>query len=188
MNKSFFKFERSYDIPKDFYKLTNIKYPKNGIEVVDINGIRYANILDIFSDNFSAFLTCCYLNDARYIVTIDDKIFISPICVYILAEMIINNTFYKINCVKTKKEIQKTYIIRDQSSGLVKIGRSKNPYERIKSISAKNPNFSLVFISDHDYEAEIHKELSSFRESGEWFLVPKFILDKIVIDFNFKMV
>lgn len=186
MNELVFKSERVFDFPKSFFELTGTKEPANGVEVITINGIQYSNVAEVFTDNFLVFLSTCYINDAKYIISVDGKYYASPVAIYILAKMIINNDIDKIFKNETPKNQQKTYIIKDYSSGLVKIGKSKDPYSRIKSVSANHPNFSLIFISGIDCENQIHQKLSPFRESGEWFLVPMLILNEIIADFNFK--
>lgn len=62
-----------------------------------------------------------------------------------------------------------TYIIKDSSSGLFKIGKSRNPIERLKTLSIGNPNLSIIGVCNKNVELLIHKEYDSVRVDGEWF-------------------
>jgi hypothetical protein len=62
-----------------------------------------------------------------------------------------------------------TYIIKDSSSGLFKIGKSRNPIERLKTLSIGNPNLSIIGVCNKNVELLIHKEYDSVRVGGEWF-------------------
>lgn len=61
------------------------------------------------------------------------------------------------------------YIIKDSSSGLFKIGKSRNPIERLKTLSIGNPNLSIIGVCNKNVELLIHKEYDSVRVDGEWF-------------------
>jgi Meiotically up-regulated gene 113 len=65
------------------------------------------------------------------------------------------------------------YLIQSQS-GAYKIGRTKNPNDRLKTFNVKLP-FEVEFIclietaNMHALEAELHEQFSDKRVNGEWF-------------------
>ena len=71
------------------------------------------------------------------------------------------------------------YIIRQTSTRLFKIGVSKNPAQRLKTLQTGNPNnLSLLYtvrctdVSAFKAETVIHQHLTSHQIKGEWFLIP----------------
>jgi len=77
------------------------------------------------------------------------------------------------DCVKPKGSV---YVLEDQN-GNIKIGRSKNPNERINAIRTQgNHVFKNVYISKstseyEKLERELHKHYKKHRLQGEWFAV-----------------
>lgn len=63
----------------------------------------------------------------------------------------------------------KTYIILDESSLYYKIGKSKNPRKRLKTLSTGNPNMKLITIINENIETSLHRKYKSNLISGEWF-------------------
>lgn len=63
----------------------------------------------------------------------------------------------------------KTYIILDESSLYYKIGKSKNPIKRLKTLSIGNPNMKLIAIINENIETSLHKKYKGNLISGEWF-------------------
>lgn len=64
----------------------------------------------------------------------------------------------------------KTYIIKSPASGLIKIGKSGKPNERINGLgTAAGCKLDVLAIIDDDIEAELHKRFASIRVYGEWF-------------------
>jgi hypothetical protein len=64
------------------------------------------------------------------------------------------------------------YLIRDNNTGLVKIGRSIDPSLREKTIQSENPNLDLFWISpitQPKTEKKLHIILKDKRIRGEWF-------------------
>lgn len=85
---------------------------------------------------------------------------------------------YEEECAKIvaeyKREATKDdlYLIADTDTNSLKIGRSKNPKNRIKQIQGSSVN-SLVLLYSIEHkgclERELHKEFSQYRISKEWF-------------------
>lgn len=91
----------------------------------------------------------------------------------------------KNNYVKRGREY-KTYIALDENSLLYKIGKSENPEKRIRRSSTFSPFVKLLFVSCEDVEHIIHEKYSDFRKHGEWFDLPKNVLDNIIKDYGFN--
>ncbi len=64
------------------------------------------------------------------------------------------------------------YIIQSDVTGMIKIGRSKDPVKRLKQLQTGNPN-KLKLIATFEKEGWkeniLHERLRPFRLQGEWF-------------------
>lgn len=63
------------------------------------------------------------------------------------------------------------YLIHSKSNGYFKIGRSKDPLKRERTLQAEEPDISLLKIWEGDgaLEKELHKSYEHLRVRGEWF-------------------
>lgn len=61
-----------------------------------------------------------------------------------------------------------TYFFHDCVSGQTKIGKSKSPACRFKSL-AKTRRLHPICVIRGDHEKRMHRDFESSRESGEWF-------------------
>jgi len=95
---------------------------------------------------------------------------------------LINNEKENINHDKTIY----TYLMIDESNNVVKIGRSKNPFNREKTLQSEKISIKLLYILDKNIETELHRKLKSKRVRGEWFRLSKNEIANIVIDYEFK--
>ena len=77
------------------------------------------------------------------------------------------------NKITNKKPEQKAYIIKDNNTGLYKIGRSSNPLDREKTLQAEKPTIKLIKIFKDDVERELHNKYNKQRVRGEWFNLNK---------------
>ncbi len=65
---------------------------------------------------------------------------------------------------------EKTYIITDKKYHIIKVGRSKNPYKRLKTIQIINSTeLEMVCVFEEDIEKEIKELLKNYKILGEWF-------------------
>ena len=72
------------------------------------------------------------------------------------------------NATDTNKT--KTYVVQNSTSGLIKIGRSCRPEERIKSLeTGAGQKLEVMAIIDGDHESELHSRFKELRVFGEWF-------------------
>tara|TARA_Y100000310_G_C20334261_1_gene646713 strand:+ start:381 stop:680 length:300 start_codon:yes stop_codon:yes gene_type:complete len=80
------------------------------------------------------------------------------------------------------------YFIQSDVTGMIKIGRSKDPQKRLKQLQTGNPN-KLKLIASFEKEGwkekALHEELSRYRLEGEWFdhacigSIPDYLYEKI---------
>jgi len=63
----------------------------------------------------------------------------------------------------------KTYLLRDNKTGMVKIGRATNVGKRLKQIKKINPSTELILVLNKNVELKLHHEYEHKREIGEWF-------------------
>jgi len=77
------------------------------------------------------------------------------------------------NKINNKKPTQKAYILKDNNTGLYKIGRSINPLDREKTLQAEKPTIKLIKIFKDDVERELHDKYNKQRVRGEWFNLNK---------------
>lgn len=90
---------------------------------------------------------------------------------------------FKDTSIKTNKP-DNLYLIHDIDCNLLKIGRSKNPQQRLKQIqtSCGNKLKLLCIIKGFGYmEEELHTKFSNLHKNGEWFYFDKCIIDEFNI-------
>ena len=63
----------------------------------------------------------------------------------------------------------KTYLMKDNNTGLYKIGKSVNPKAREKTLQGEKPSIEMVWTTDCDIERDLHSKYSRQRVRGEWF-------------------
>lgn len=78
----------------------------------------------------------------------------------------------------------KTYFIKNQETGLLKIGRSRNPHERAKALQCgAGVNLDILLVIDEDIEHELHLRFADDRVFNEWFYhsdaIDSYIKDKL---------
>ena len=74
--------------------------------------------------------------------------------------------------MKDKMNNDDLYIIQSDKTGMIKIGRSKNPQKRLKQLQTGNPNkLKLIasFKGEGWKEKIVHERLDRYRLEGEWF-------------------
>ncbi len=64
----------------------------------------------------------------------------------------------------------KTYFIKNKDTGLLKIGRSCNPEDRVKALQCgSGTELDILLVIDEDVERELHLRFSDDRVFNEWF-------------------
>jgi hypothetical protein len=64
------------------------------------------------------------------------------------------------------------YIIQTKQNGSFKIGRSNDPFFRLKQLQTGNPYALrlLLILENKGYiEKDLHNRLSKYKQKGEWF-------------------
>ncbi len=65
---------------------------------------------------------------------------------------------------------EKTYIVTDKKYHIIKVGRSKNPYKRLKTIQISNSTeLEMVCVFEDNIEKEIKELLKKYKVQGEWY-------------------
>jgi hypothetical protein len=62
-----------------------------------------------------------------------------------------------------------SYLIKDDNTGFYKIGKSKNPKNREKTLQSEKPTLKMVKLFTENVESTLHKKYNSQRVRGEWF-------------------
>lgn len=70
---------------------------------------------------------------------------------------------------KDSKEAYKTYIIKDSITGFYKIGRSKDPKIRERTLQSERPVINIIKVFETDIEKILHNKYKEYRVRGEWF-------------------
>lgn len=83
----------------------------------------------------------------------------------------------------SKTDAFKTYLIKDEETGLIKIGKSKDIFTRIKTIPGDT--LELIAYSERDIEVLLHRLYQHKRIKGEWFNLTKADVSNIVRKFDF---
>jgi hypothetical protein len=68
-----------------------------------------------------------------------------------------------------EKRNYKTYIIKDLTNNIYKIGKSVNPKLREKTLQSEKPSISIIKVFDKNIENELHLKYEKQRIRGEWF-------------------
>lgn len=82
--------------------------------------------------------------------------------------------------LKNVKTESKTYIIKCEHTGYYKIGKSKNPHGREKTLQSEKPTVKIIKIFDKDIEKELHNTYKNQRVRGEWFNLSKIQVEYII--------
>jgi len=70
---------------------------------------------------------------------------------------------------KNNEDTIKTYLMKNNHTKLYKIGYSKNPKHREKTLQSQEPSIKMVKIWNKNIEKKLHKLYSEYRVRGEWF-------------------
>lgn len=70
-----------------------------------------------------------------------------------------------------RKSNNYVYIMFDSNTGYFKLGRSKNPAYRERTLQSEKPTISIVYFSkaEIDIEKQLHEKYKQKRIRGEWF-------------------
>jgi len=83
-----------------------------------------------------------------------------------------------------KKTSTKTYILKDDYSGLYKIGRSRNISSRLTILMCGNPSLTLLMFCHEDIENRLHHKYATKHVDKEWFSLTTEDLQEISLLFE----
>lgn len=115
------------------------------------------------------FVTEAKYNRNEYMYFEGEQSYFRTVSVQILLESIplINQ---KLDTYKSKdKKSYKTYLMVDDSTGLYKIGKSKDPKYREGTFQSAKPTVRMLLTCDLNIETALHREYDDKRVRGEWF-------------------
>lgn len=84
-----------------------------------------------------------------------------------------------------QKAIMFTYLMIDENTHYVKIGRSFNPKNRERTLQSEKPTIRIIYICKDNIETELHKKFADVRIRGEWFNLTEEQIQTIVKDYGF---
>lgn len=79
----------------------------------------------------------------------------------------------------------KTYLMKDENTGFVKIGKSIHPQKRESTLQSEKPVISLFKVCDKLIESELHNKFKNKRIRGEWFDLTKEDITYILSNYDF---
>jgi len=84
----------------------------------------------------------------------------------------------KVNNLKRanpKRDLSFIYLMRDASTGYIKIGRSKDPKYRESTLQSQKPTIELITFwqGSINTEKQLHEKYADKRIRGEWFSLSK---------------
>ena len=136
-------------------------------------GIRYWNSIRELkfkiqdSDSIAAVAISVLEDDIKRLKIIESE---NEDRIFFLEECINKNVGMKRR--DSSKEV-KTYLMKDNLTKLYKIGRSKNPLNRERTLQSEKPSIKMVKVWTENIETKLHKEYSNYRVRGEWFKLTK---------------
>lgn len=77
-----------------------------------------------------------------------------------------------------------TYLVKDYTNGLIKIGKSKDIHTRLQVLGHRDKQ--LVAYVGKDIESYLHKEYKSKRIKGEWFKLTDAEVENIISTYHFQ--
>ena len=74
------------------------------------------------------------------------------------------------------------YILKDEVTGLLKIGKARDVFVRIRNLRVGNPNLNLIrsyeTLHSSEIEAFLHKRFAHLRQRGEFFQITTEVVEK----------
>lgn len=98
-----------------------------------------------------------------------DDLFYNPDNNKLFTKVFIYNKLKKKRYNVNTLNYAKTYILKDNTNNTYKIGKSKNPLKREKTLQSEKPNLKLIKIFENNIEKELHELYKHCRLRGEWF-------------------
>lgn len=87
-----------------------------------------------------------------------------------------------------KESKSKTYLMIDVANGFVKIGKSKNPKFRERTLQSEKPTIELYAVKDKDIEKQLHSLYADRNVRGEWYNLSQKEIREIVRNYKFAKI
>lgn len=73
------------------------------------------------------------------------------------------------------------YLVLDERTGCIKIGRSKTPSARERTLQSENPAHRMLFFraADAEFERQLHRQFAECQVRGEWFRLSEAQIESI---------
>ena len=110
----------------------------------------------------------------------DVSVFAESIGVDYFLEIVKTLEQARINIANRKNKNYKTYLIRNNSNNLIKIGKSIDPVNRLNSLSIVSNDLELIHVINEDVETLLHYKYAKKNKFKEWFLLTKKDLKNII--------
>lgn len=108
-----------------------------------------------------------------------DDLFYNPPNNKLFTRVFIYNKLKKKRYNENTLNYAKSYILKDNTNNTYKIGKSKNPLKREKTLQSEKPNLKLIKIFENNIEKELHELYKDCRLRGEWFKLNNIQLEYI---------
>lgn len=177
-----------YDKSPEFtLELNTIHRFDNGGEFFDMQIKKVCTESEYFLKEFVEFLGLLKLKDEQEFNYMTITLFqmmqlVNENCTnpYIAKLKTYESIFEALGKIRKNTDNTKTYIIHNPLTDLVKIGKSGNLSQRIRSIETMaGSDLTILKVFDTDIESELHKKFKHIRVKGEWFLYNDEIKDFI---------
>jgi hypothetical protein len=79
--------------------------------------------------------------------------------------------FGDVELVQPEEGINYVYLMHNKRNNLIKIGKSKNPGHREKTLQAEEPEIMMIAVwkASDKLESDLHRQYKHKRNRGEWF-------------------
>jgi hypothetical protein len=169
-----------FDCIKDFVKKSSLNANVESILIYSFFNDYYISVMDLIFENRQVpihVLPLFLLSESIIdYCEVSQEFYFSLICTkgktFANADFFASIPPLEIEKGDNKKKayvIQKTYIFKDEISGLYKIGKSIIPSRRSSVILPYIPKLIIVLEIDYDCEKFLHNKFKSKRKDGEWF-------------------
>jgi hypothetical protein len=103
------------------------------------------------------------------------------------AYILLNEEFFS-RSIKNYTNTKYVYVMLDENTGQYKIGVSKTPHHRERTLQSEKPTIEMLFFYKGGYkeEKELHKKFKEKRTRGEWFKLNEEDLNYIMSYFELK--
>jgi len=144
--------------PEKFYNmlLSQLRICLEFKQFQTISGFSFEKLIERYGDSNSSLIVGQKL---EIIPFIDPRLFYSSLLNVDLKRDLVQDTRY-------------IYLMLNLRNGLFKIGKSKTPYKREKTLHSEEPEILLLFVepeSELNSESKLHTFFKEKRVRGEWF-------------------